>query len=127
MPHGIEPEVYKVLPEDKVAQFRQALFGDAPHVTLMVAANKGFDRKAFQVAARRLGGLCKEEPGALLYIHTDPTAQAQGVDLRALTDALGIAEACALSRPLLVLPGLSSRIHGAALQRRRRAAGGEHE
>jgi glycosyltransferase involved in cell wall biosynthesis len=92
VPHGIEPEVYKVLPEEDVALFRTALFGDAPHVTLMVAANKGFDRKAFQVNLRAWAAFAREEPGALLYIHTDPTSQAQGVDLRALTAALGIAE-----------------------------------
>lgn len=34
----------------------------------------------------------KEEPGALLYVHMDPTAEAKGVDLRVLCDALGIAE-----------------------------------
>ena len=92
VPHGIEPDIYKVLPEDEVAQFRHALFGDASHVTLMVAANKGFDRKAFQVNLRAWAAFAREEPGTLLYIHTDPTAQAQGVDLRALTAALGIAE-----------------------------------
>jgi glycosyltransferase involved in cell wall biosynthesis len=91
VPHGIEPAVYKVLPEDDVAQFRTALFGDAPHLTLMVAANKGFDRKAFQVNLRAWAAFAKEEPGALLYIHTDSTSQAQGVDLSALAAALGIA------------------------------------
>ena len=39
---GIEPDV-------EVAQFRYALFGDAPHMTLMVAAIECFDRMAFQV------------------------------------------------------------------------------
>jgi glycosyltransferase involved in cell wall biosynthesis len=90
VPHGVEPDVYKVLPDEQVDAFRRAVFGQASHVTVMVAANKGFDRKAFQVNLRAWAAFAKEEPGALLYIHTDPTTAAQGVDLQALVEAVGI-------------------------------------
>jgi glycosyltransferase involved in cell wall biosynthesis len=90
VPHGVEPEVYKVLPEEEVAAFRARVFGDARHVTVMVAANKGFDRKAFQVNLRAWAAFAQEEPSALLYIHTDPTTQASGVDLQQLVEACGV-------------------------------------
>lgn len=90
VPHGLEPDVYKVLPEDEAQVFREQVFRGAPHVTVMVAANKGFDRKAFQVNLRAWQAFAEEEPGALLYIHTDPTTEAQGVDIQALVEALGL-------------------------------------
>ncbi len=90
VPHGVEPEVYTVLDAGVVAQFRAQAFRDAPHVTVMVAANKGFDRKAFQVNLRAWAAFAKGEPGALLYLHTDPTTEAAGVDLLELVQALGI-------------------------------------
>lgn len=92
VPHGIEPDIFKVLPDEEAAQFRRDALRDAQHVTAMVAANKGFDRKAFQVNLRAWAAFAKEEPGALLYIHTDPTTEAAGVDLQALVEALGIEE-----------------------------------
>lgn len=92
VPHGVEPEIYRVLPAEEVAAFRRAALRDAPHVTVMVAANKGFDRKAFQVNLRAWAAFAQDTPGAVLYLHTDPTTQAQGVDLRALAEAVGIAD-----------------------------------
>ena len=90
VPHGVEPEVFKVLDEETVAAFRREVFGEASHVSVMVAANKGFDRKAFQVQLRAWQAFAQEEPGAVLYLHTDPTTAASGVDLLALVEALDI-------------------------------------
>lgn len=90
VPHGVEPDVFRILDEEQVQRFRAEVFGNAPHVTVMVAANKGFDRKAFQVQLRAWAAFAKEEPGALLYIHTDPTTQTQGMDLEELVRHLGI-------------------------------------
>jgi glycosyltransferase involved in cell wall biosynthesis len=75
-----------------VRLFRKQIFRNAAHVTVMVAANKGFDRKAFQVNLRAWAAFAHETPGAVLYVHTDPTTQAQGVDLYALAEAVGIRE-----------------------------------
>jgi glycosyltransferase involved in cell wall biosynthesis len=56
-----------------------------------VAANKGQpDRKAFQANLRAWAAFAEETPGARLYLHTDPTPQAGGVNIEALTRALGI-------------------------------------
>lgn len=90
VPHGVEPAVYRVLDAEMVARFRREVFRDASHVTVMVAANKGFDRKAFQVNLRAWAAFAAGEPGALLYIHTDPTTQAAGVDLQELVAAVGL-------------------------------------
>jgi glycosyltransferase involved in cell wall biosynthesis len=92
VPHGIEPAIFQVLDEKVTAQFRAQVLRDAPHVTAMVAANKGFDRKAFQINLRAWAAFAHEEPGAVLYLHTDPTNEAAGVELEALVEALGIGE-----------------------------------
>jgi glycosyltransferase involved in cell wall biosynthesis len=58
---------------------------------VMVAANKGYpDRKAFQVQLRAWAEWAKDKPGALLYIHTEPTTMYGGLDFAALVRALGI-------------------------------------
>jgi len=92
VPHGVEPDIYKVLPDPAIATFRREVLRDAGHVTVMVAANKGFDRKAFQVQLRAWAAFAQDEPGAVLYIHTDPTTEAAGVDLGELVEALGITD-----------------------------------
>lgn len=92
VPHGVEPEVFTVLDEERVQAFRRLAFRDAPHVTVMVAANKGFDRKAFQINLRAWAAFAASEPGAVLYIHTDPTTEAAGVDLQELVGALGLTD-----------------------------------
>jgi glycosyltransferase involved in cell wall biosynthesis len=92
IPHGVEPTVFRVLDDtEKVRAFRKQIFRNAAHVTVMVAANKGYpDRKAFQVQLRAWAEWAKDKPGALLYIHTEPTTMYGGIDFAALVRALGI-------------------------------------
>lgn len=92
IPHGIEPSVFKVLEDvDAVRRFKAQSFGNPEHLTVIVAANKGFpDRKAFQVQLRAWAEFAKDKPGAKLYIHTEPTPMYGGIDFAALTRALGI-------------------------------------
>jgi glycosyltransferase involved in cell wall biosynthesis len=92
IPHGIEPGVFRVMEDvDAVRRFRAQSFGSPEHLTVMVAANKGFpDRKAFQVQMRAWADFARDKPGAKLYIHTEPTPMYGGIDFAALTRALGI-------------------------------------
>jgi glycosyltransferase involved in cell wall biosynthesis len=92
IPHGIETDVFRVIEDvDKVQRFRRQIFRNAPHVTVIVAANKGYpDRKAFQVQLRAWAAWAKDKPGALLYIHTEPSTMYGGLDFAALVRALGI-------------------------------------
>lgn len=92
IPHGIETGTFRVLDDvERVAEFRRRNFENPSHLTVMVAANKGYpDRKAFQVQLRAWAQFAQNKPGARLYIHTDPTTQYQGIDFAALTNALGI-------------------------------------
>lgn len=92
IPHGIEPKVYYVHDDqDKVREFRDKNFGAPEHLTVMVAANKGFpDRKAFQVQLRAWAKFAEDKPGAKLYIHTEPTNIYGGIEFAALVKALGI-------------------------------------
>ena len=93
IPHGIEPNTYRVLEPDLVQRFRREVLKSPSHLTVMVAANKGFpDRKAFQVQVRAWANFAQDKPGARLYIHTEPTTLYQGVDFAALLANLGIAD-----------------------------------
>lgn len=96
IPHGLEPQVFRVLEDvGAVRQFRQEALGNPQHLTVMVAANKGFpDRKAFQVQLRAWAQFAKDKPGARLYIHSEPTQMYGGIDFAALLGNLGIAERC---------------------------------
>lgn len=93
IPHGIEPDVFRVLPDqDKVREFKAKITkSDNGHLTIMVAANKGFpDRKAFQVQLRAWAEFAADKPDAWLYIHTEPTRIYGGPDLYELARLLGI-------------------------------------
>ena len=94
IPHGIEPSVYRVNEnQDAVSQFRQEKLRGVDHLTVMVAANKGFpDRKAFQVQLRSWAKFAKDKPGAKLYIHTEPSTRYGGIDMFTLLRHLGIGE-----------------------------------
>lgn len=91
IPHGIEPTVYKVLEPNQVHQFKQQFLNHTGHLTIMVAANKGYpDRKAFQVQLRAWANFAKDKPDARLYLHTEPTPMYQGLNLPRLCEQLGI-------------------------------------
>jgi len=92
IPHGIEPNVFNVIQDDDWRKdFRKRYFRDCSHLTVMVAANKGFpDRKAFQVQLRAWAAFAEDKPGALLYIHTEPSTMYGGIDFHAMIRGLGI-------------------------------------
>lgn len=93
IPHGVETEVYKILTDrERVNQYKREMTGiDDAHLTVMVAANKGFpDRKAFQVQVRAWAEFAKTRPKARLYLHTEPTTQYGGIDFAALIASLGL-------------------------------------
>lgn len=91
VPHGIEPDVYKIMDADPVARFRRDVLMNPEHLTMMVAANKGYpDRKGFQFQLRAWAEFAKDKPGARLYIHTEPTTMYGGIDFAALLTDLGI-------------------------------------
>lgn len=93
IPHGVEPSVYRVNTEEAVRRFRREVLFGADHLTVMVAANKGFpDRKAFQVQLRAWAQFAKDKPGAKLYIHSEPTPMYGGIDFGALLGNLGIGD-----------------------------------
>lgn len=89
--HGVETNTFRILDDGEVARFRQQVLGNPEHLTIMVAANKGFpDRKAFQVQLRAWAAFAKDKPGARLVLHTEPTQMYGGIDFAALTRNLGI-------------------------------------
>ena len=92
IPHGIEPHIYNVNPNrDAVLQFKREMLRCNGHLTLMVAANKGYpDRKFFQGQLRAWAEFAKDKPDARLYIHTEPTPLYGGLNMATLTQAIGI-------------------------------------
>jgi Glycosyltransferase len=89
VPHGIDTKA--LAPVDK-AKAREAvsLPGEA-FVVGMVAANKGNpSRKAFPEAFEAFARFRKDHPEALLYLHTEATGVADGVNLPELLQASGI-------------------------------------
>lgn len=94
IPHGVETEVFRVDPDrEKIEGFRQVLAPGCEHLTVMVAANKGYpDRKGFQQQLRAWAAFAKDKPGARLYLHTESTPMYGGIDFPALLGNLGISE-----------------------------------
>jgi len=95
IPHGVEPTIYKVIPDRaKIAEFKRRLTGiDNAHLSVMVSANKGFpDRKWFQGQLRAWAEFAKDKPNARLYLHTEPTPMYGGLDLMGYAQMLGIRE-----------------------------------
>ncbi len=94
IPHGLEPAVFKINPDLAAVQaFKQQLAPGCEHLTVMVAANKGYpDRKAFQVQLRAWAQFAKDKPNARLYLHTEPTTLYGGIDFGAFINHLGIAD-----------------------------------
>lgn len=91
IPLGVEPAVFRILPDDEVAHFRATSMQGAEHLTVMVAANQAFpSRKAFEVQIPAWAKFAADKPGARLYIHTNPSVLAGGLDIAALVKELGI-------------------------------------
>ncbi len=93
IPHGIEPTAYYVHEDrENVRKFKRWLTGiDNAHLSVMVAANKGFpDRKWFQGQLEAWRDFAADKPHARLYIHSIPTSAHGGVDFRVLAHRLGI-------------------------------------
>jgi glycosyltransferase involved in cell wall biosynthesis len=93
IPHGIEPNIYKILEQSQVDEFKQNYLKHKGHLTIMVAANKGYpDRKAFQVQLRAWSNFAKDKANVKLYIHTEPTPMYGGLNLVKLYQQLGISD-----------------------------------
>jgi glycosyltransferase involved in cell wall biosynthesis len=95
IPHGIETDQYYVERDrEAIRKFRQKMFGaECDHLTVMVAANKGYpDRKAFQFQLRAWANFAKDKPNARLYIHTEPTDMFGGIVFPELTNRIGITD-----------------------------------
>ena len=94
IPHGVETNVFKVLPDDEVAEFRADVCEDAEYLAVMVAANKGWpSRKGFEESLTAFKAMLPELPEkSLLYIHADYTKATSGGDLAGLVNAMGLRE-----------------------------------
>lgn len=93
IPHGIETSIYKVLDQELVERFKEQYLKHTGHLTIMVAANKGYpDRKNFQGQLAAWANFAKNKPDVKLYLHTEPTSIYQGLNLPRLCQELGISE-----------------------------------
>lgn len=93
IPHGIETSIYKILEQSQVEGFKQQYLKHNGHLTIMVAANKGYpDRKAFQVQIRAWANFARNKPDARLYLHTESTPMYGGLNLPKMCQQLGISD-----------------------------------
>ena len=93
LPHGLETSAYKILEADKVEGFKQNYLKHQGHITIMVAANKGYpDRKALGAQIMAWAEFAKDKPDCILYVHTEPTPLYGGLNLPALTKLLGVGD-----------------------------------
>ena len=90
--HGLEPEIYKVMDAETVANFRRDVCEDAAWMGVMVSANKGWpSRKGFEETLEAFRRCLPDLPQpARLYIHADYTKVTQGGDLAGLVKAMGL-------------------------------------
>jgi glycosyltransferase involved in cell wall biosynthesis len=94
IPHGVEPTIYRVDPDrERIRALKRSITQiEDSHLSVMVAANKGFpDRKWFQGQLRAWAAFAKDKPNARLYIHSEPTPMYGGIEFNALVQHLGIA------------------------------------
>jgi glycosyltransferase involved in cell wall biosynthesis len=90
VPHGIETDVYKPIPQEQARDLTKIPQGK--FIVGMVAANKGNpSRKCFAEAFEAFKAFHDSQPDAVLYLHTELTGKAaNGVDLSVLLNALNI-------------------------------------
>jgi len=90
VPHGVDTKLFA--PKDR-SEARAALkwkdANDIEFLAIMVAANKGTpSRKAFPEVLKAWREFVKKHPKSLLYLHTHPGMEMQGLDLSLLLTAL---------------------------------------
>ena len=92
IPHGVDTKVFK--PCDKAAARKKlGLPGDA-FIIGSVAANKGYpSRKCLPEQLAAFAEFHRVYPNSLYYLHTMPYPVSDGIDILALADNLGIADA----------------------------------
>lgn len=88
IPHGVEPKIYKSLPNRN--QYKKLLgFQESDFVVGMVAANKGNpSRKNFDGQFRAFAQFAKTHSDAMLYCHSEPTDMWSGVNLPELIEVI---------------------------------------
>lgn len=91
IPHGVDIETYKPMPQ-RAARERLGWPVDA-FVVGMVAANKGNpSRKCFQQQLEAFKLLHSRHPDTMMYLHCHSGPENEGVNLRELVEALGLAD-----------------------------------
>lgn len=89
VPHGIDTSVYA--PGDKAEAKKRLGIDPDRFLVLMVAANKGNpSRKSFPEAIEAFENFRKRHEEALLFLHTEQTGLAAGVNLPELMKTVGI-------------------------------------
>lgn len=96
VPHGIDTQVFKPMPEQRDAIRRELEIPEDGFLVGMVAANKGspqMPRKSFPQAFDAFAYFAREHPDAHMYVHTTPGDNYRnGIDLLTLARAVGIPE-----------------------------------
>lgn len=93
VPHAIDTSIFRPTERTPDGVTGREWMGvpDDAYVVGIVSANKGAnDRKAFAEMFLAMSALMKERPDVWLYLHTETTTAHNGLDLRALMQAVGL-------------------------------------
>ncbi len=92
VPHGIETDVYKPMPEEALELRRKMGISDDAFVIGMVANNQGNDppRKAFPQVIQAFAAFHQAHPNSYLYLHCDVVGLNGGMDLTQIIELTGV-------------------------------------
>lgn len=88
IPHGVNVNEYKVLPEDEVAEFRKRYFGAMSDKFIFMNLNRNQQRKDIPRTIQAFKEFRKQAPNSLLYLHM--AKQDQGWDLIEVCKSFGL-------------------------------------
>ena len=93
VPHGIDTDTYQPMDMDEARKSIKLPRDDYDFLAVMVAANKGVpSRKSFGEVLDAWASFVQYKPKALLYMHTHPGEQMQGMDIPMLIRLYGLTE-----------------------------------
>ena len=88
IPHGVNIDEYKVLPEEEVAAFRKRYFGQVSDKFIFMNLNRNQQRKDIPRTIQAFKEFRKQVPESVLYLHM--AKQDQGWDLLEVCKSFGL-------------------------------------
>lgn len=105
VPHGVNTDVYKPIDRTEARQ-RFKLDDDTFFIVTVAANTDGGDRKNLRGMLIAFSRFVSEHPNALFYMHTNPQASDEGIDLKQMVETLQIEDKVIFPDQYAMLSGL---------------------